>query len=202
MFTGIVKEMGSVEAAEGGDGGMRLRVRTAIGSELREGDSVAVAGVCLTAAAVDGAGFEADAMNQTLGLTTLGDLAPGDRVNVEPALRAAEPLGGHLVQGHVDGVGTVSGVGDDGISRRVRIEIPEGLRRYVAERGSIALDGVSLTVAAVEGATVEVALIPETLDRTTLGGLANGDRVNVEVDLVARYVEQLMQGFESSEGSN
>ncbi len=202
MFTGIVKEMGSVEAVERGDGGMRLRVRAALASELREGDSVAVAGVCLTAAAVDGAGFGVDAMNQTLGLTTLGDLAPGDRVNLEPALRAGEPLGGHLVQGHVDGVGTVSGVADDGISRRVRIELPEGLQRYVADRGSIALDGVSLTVVVVEGAAVEVALIPETLERTTLGRLAKGDRVNVEVDLVARHIEQLMQGFESSEGSN
>ncbi len=202
MFTGIVKDLGSVEAAERGDGGMRLRVRAALGSELREGDSVAVAGVCLTAAAVDAAGFEADAMNQTLGLTTLGYLAPGDRVNLEPALRAGEPLGGHLVQGHVDGVGTVSEALDDGISRRVRIEIPEGLQRYVAERGSIALDGVSLTVAAVDGAVVEVALIPETLGRTTLGVLADGDRVNVEVDLVARHVERLVQGFTSSEGSN
>src|SRR4051794_14358333 len=127
-------------------------------------------------------------MNQTLALTTLGDLEPGDAVNLEPALRAGDPLGGHLVQGHVDGVGTVASTADDGVSRRLRIELPHELARFVAAQGSIAINGVSLTVAAAEDATVEVSLIPETLERTTLGELAEGARVNVEVDLIARHL--------------
>ena len=200
MFTGIVREIGTLEAVERDEGGARLRVVAALAADLREGDSVAVAGVCLTAATASAGSFEADAMNQTLGLTTLGELEAGARVNLEPALAAGEPLGGHLVQGHVDGVGTVVAVSEDGISRRVRVELPPELRRYVVERGSVAVDGASLTVAALDGTGLEVALIPETLERTTLGELAEGDRVNVEVDLVARHVERLMQGFETEEG--
>ena len=196
MFTGIVREIGTVEGVERTGDGMRLRVGAALAAGLRDGDSVAVAGVCLTAADAGAAHFEADAMNQTLDLTTLGELGAGDRVNLEPALAAGEALGGHIVQGHVDGVGAVEGVVQDGISRRVRVELPDALRRYVVERGSIALDGVSLTVASVGGHDIEVALIPETLERTTLGALSQNDRVNVEVDLVARHVERLMQGFE------
>ena len=203
MFTGIVREIGTVEAVERNDAGMRLRVGGNIAVELGVGDSVAVDGVCLTAAETDASHFEADAMNQTLGLTTLGDLAVTDRVNLEPALAAGDALGGHLVQGHVDGVGVVASVAEDGISRRVRVELPAPLRRYVVERGSIALAGASLTVASIDAEAVEVALIPETLERTTLGHLAAGDRVNVEVDLVARHVERLMQGFEGDpEGSS
>jgi riboflavin synthase len=195
VFTGIVKEVGTVAALDRDADGARLRISANLSPELAEGDSVSVAGVCLTVASRSDDAFEADAMNQTLGLTTLGDLSAGDSVGLEPALAAGDPLGGHLVQGHVDGVATVVATADDGISRRLRIELPPELTRYVAAQGSIAIDGVSLTVAAVEDATVEVALIPETLERTTLGGLAEGDRVNVEVDLVARHIERLMQGL-------
>ena len=203
MFTGIVKEVGTVAALDRDADGARLRISANLSPELAEGDSVSVAGVCLTVASRSDDAFEADAMNQTLGLTTLGDLSAGDSVDLEPALAAGDPLGGHLVQGHIDGVATVVATAEDGISRRLRIELPPELARYVAAQGSIAIDGVSLTVAAIENVTVEVDLIPETLERTTLGGLAEGDRVNVEVDLVARHVERLMQGFEGNrEGSS
>ena len=195
MFTGIVREMGTVEGIERSDAGARLRVRAGLGRELAPGDSVSVSGACLTVAAAGDGAFEADVMNQTLSLTTLGDLDPGRRVNLEPALRAADPLGGHLVQGHVDGTGEVVAVDEDGFARRVRITAPAELRRYVVERGSVAVDGVSLTVAELAGDAFEAALIPETLARTTLGGLAEGDRVNLEVDPIARYAERLMQGF-------
>jgi riboflavin synthase len=139
-------------------------------------------------------------MNQTLELTALGRLAPGSAVNLEPAVRASDRLGGHIVQGHVDATGTVVGVAEDGFARRVRIELPAGLERYVVERGSIALNGVSLTVAGTEGRIVEVSLIPETLERTTFGTVAAGDPVNVEVDVIARHAERLLQGFEVSDG--
>jgi riboflavin synthase len=191
----LVREVGTVAALDRDDRGARLRVDAALAAELDAGDSVAVAGACLTVAGRDAGAFEADAINQTLSLTSLGDLRAGDRVNLEPALRAGDPLGGHLVQGHVDGVGTVVAVRADGASRRLRVELPADLRRYVVPRGSIALDGVSLTVAEVGDGGVETALIPETLARTTLGEAAEGDRVNVEVDLIARHVEALMQGF-------
>jgi riboflavin synthase len=202
VFTGLVREVGTVAAIERSEAGARLRVGAGLADELREGDSVAVAGACLTVAGRDAEAFEADAINQTLSLTTLGALREGDPVNLEPALRAGDPLGGHLVQGHVDGVATVAGVREDGASRRVRVEVPAELRRYVAPHGSIALDGVSLTVAAVEDPALEVALIPETLSRTTLGRLEPGARVNVEVDLIARHLERLVQGFmeRSSDG--
>jgi riboflavin synthase len=203
VFTGIVREVGTVAALDRDADGARLRIQANLSPELAEGDSVSVAGVCLTVASRSDDAFEADAMNQTLGLTTLGDLSAGDSVDLEPALAAGDPLGGHLVQGHVDGVAMVVATAEDGISRRLRIELPPELARFVAAQGSIAIDGVSLTVAAVEDATVDVALIPETLERTTLGGLAEGDRVNVEVDLVARHIERLMQGFGSNrEGSS
>jgi riboflavin synthase len=201
MFTGLVTEVGTVAVVDRGDGGARLRIAAELAAELAPGDSVAVAGVCLTVAATADRGFEADAVNQTLGLTTLGGLGVGDRVNLEPALRAGDRLGGHLVQGHVDGVGAVTATSEDGVSRRLRVELPPELGRYVAARGSIALDGVSLTVAAVGERGIEVALIPETLARTTLGELGAGDRVNLEVDLVARHLERLMQGFDN-EGEN
>jgi riboflavin synthase alpha subunit len=195
VFTGLIREVGTVETVERTDAGARLRIAAGLAQELDPGDSVAVAGVCLTVAKRDDAAFEADAINQTLSLTTLGELGQGDAVNLEPALRAGEPLGGHLVQGHVDGVATVGDVRDDGASRRLRVELPAELAWYAVPRGSIALDGVSLTLADAPGATVEVALIPETLARTTLGGLAPGSRVNVEVDLIARHLERLVQGF-------
>jgi riboflavin synthase len=198
MFTGIVRELGEVESIDRSAGGARLRVRSKLADELRPGDSVAVAGACLTVADGGEGSVAADVMNQTLSLTTLGELEPGDAVNLEPALRAGEPLGGHLVQGHVDAVAQVTATEQDGIARRVRIALPEELRPYVVEHGSIAIDGVSLTVAALDGDEVEASLIPETLERTTLGSLAVGDRVNLEVDQIARYAERLLRFREES----
>ena len=202
MFTGLVQELGKVEAVDRDDAGARLRIETALAGGLREGDSVCVNGACLTAVALDGGSFAADVMNRTLELTTLGDLHPGARVNLEPALRAGDPLGGHIVQGHVDGVAEMTEVVPDGIARRVSFRLPDGLERYAVERGSIALDGVSLTVAAIEGDTATVSLIPETLERTTLGAAAPGVRLNVELDVFARYVEKLVQGFKQKENPN
>ena len=200
MFTGIVRELGTVEGIEASPDGARLRVRAELAAELREGDSVAVEGACLTATTVTPGGFEADVMNQTLGLTTLGGLEPGRRVNLEPPLRAGEPLGGHIVQGHVDGVAEVLAISADGISRRLRARVPDGLDRYLVEHGSVTVAGVSLTVAALRGAELEVALIPETLERTSLGAAREGDRLNLELDLVARYVERLL-GFKAKGAS-
>ncbi len=153
---------------------------------------MAVEGACLTVASLGDGGFEADVMNQTLSLTTLGDLEPGSAVNLEPALRAGDPLGGHIVQGHVDGVGEVVSATDDGLARRVRVRVPDGLERYLVEHGSVTVAGVSLTVAGLQGDAFEVSLIPETLERTTLGGVGEGARVNLELDVVARYVERLL----------
>jgi len=192
MFTGLISEIGTVESIERGDSGARLRIAAGLGAGLEPGDSVSVAGACLTAVDPAPGGFAADVMNQTLELTALGRLAPGSAVNLEPAVRASDRLGGHIVQGHVDATGTVVGVAEDGFARRVRIELPAGLERYVVERGSIALNGVSLTVAGTEGRIVEVSLIPETLERTTLGTAAPGAPVNLEVDVVAKYVEKLV----------
>ena len=192
MFTGLVSEIGTVESAERSGDGARLRIRAGLAKGLEPGDSVSVSGACLTVAAGDGDAFEADVMNQTLSVTTLGGLADGSHVNLERALRAGDALDGHLVQGHVDCCGTVASVAQDGFARRVRVELPEDARRYVAERGSVALDGVSLTISALTETGFEVSLIPETLERTTLGHAAEGDAVNVELDVVARYVERLM----------
>jgi riboflavin synthase len=195
MFTGIIREVGTVESVERTDDGARIRVRARAAEELRGGDSISVNGVCLTASSAGDGAFEADVMNQTLSVTTLGSLDAGGRVNLEPALRAGDPLGGHLVQGHVDGAGHVRSVSPDGFARRLRVELPDELRRYIAERGSVALDGVSLTVAELSPDGLEVSLIPETLERTTLGELEEGSEVNVEVDVVARYAERLLQGL-------
>jgi riboflavin synthase len=195
VFTGIIHEVGTVEDVERSSDGARIRVRAGVAGELRGGDSVSVNGVCLTAASSADGVFEADVMNQTLSLTTLGELDAGGRVNLEPALRAGEPLGGHLVQGHVDGAARVTSVVDDGFARRLRVALPDDLRRYVAERGSVAIDGVSLTVSEITPEGAEVSLIPETLERTTLGELGEGSEVNVEVDVVARYAERLVQGL-------
>lgn len=195
MFTGIVREIGEVTTVEAGADGARLRIRAELAAALRAGDSVAVSGACLTVAALGDDGFEADVMPQTLELTTLGRLGPGDRVNLEPALRAGEPLGGHIVQGHVDGTGEVASVAADGIARRLALDLPAALRGYAVERGSVTIDGVSLTVAAVVDGGLEVALIPETLERTTLGLLSEGDPVNLEMDVLARYAERLVQSF-------
>jgi riboflavin synthase len=192
MFTGLIAELGEVEAVTQTGDGARVRVRAGLAAELTPGDSVAVGGACLTATAVEDGAFEADVMNQTLELTTLGQLEPGGRVNLELPLRADDRLGGHLVQGHVDGTGSVASVAEDGFARRLRLELPDQLLVYVVERGSIAIDGVSLTVAAVGEGWAEVALIPETLERTTLGSLEDGARVNVECDLMARYARTML----------
>ena len=197
MFTGIIREIGTVEEVERTADGARLRVSAGVASGLGAGDSVSVDGVCLTVTSPGDDAFEADVMNQTLSVTTLGTLDVGGRVNLEPALRAGEPLGGHLVQGHVDGTGEVTSATEDGFARRLRVAVPEGLRRYVAEHGSVAIDGVSLTVAALTPDGLEVSLIPETLERTTLGDLVEGSEVNLEVDVVARYAERLVQGLQN-----
>jgi riboflavin synthase len=199
MFTGIVQEIGSVRSVDRGSEGTRIEIEARLAGELREGDSVAVEGACLTATRVADGAFSADVMNQTLGLTTLGALGEGAAVNLESALRAGDPLGGHVVQGHVDGVGEVRSVDRDGFATRLGIAVPEGLERYLVEHGSVTVSGVSLTVASLAHEAFTVSLIPETLERTTLGALQEGDRVNLEVDVVARYVERLL-GFK--EGSN
>jgi riboflavin synthase len=195
VFTGLIQDLGRVESLQAGDDGARLRIATALAAEIAPGDSVAVDGVCLTATAGDETGFETEAMNQTLAVTALAGVRAGSEVNLELAMRASDRLGGHIVQGHVDAVGTVVAVEEDGFARRVRVELPPEPMRYVVDRGSITLAGVSLTVAALGEGWVEVSLIPETLERTSFGRLAPGDKVNVESDVVAKYVERLVAPF-------
>lgn len=190
MFTGIVKELGRVEAVDASDDGARLRIGAQLASELSEGDSVSVNGACLTATSVGGGAFEADVMHQTLSLTTLGELKPSSPVNLELPLRADDRLGGHVVQGHVDGTATVTDITPDGFAKRLRIDLPDELLPYVVERGSIAIAGVSLTISDLTGSVLEVSLIPETLERTTLGTAVPGDHLNVECDVLARYVQR------------
>jgi riboflavin synthase len=191
LFTGIVHELGRIERIERDAGGVTLTVAAKVASELREGDSVAVSGVCLTAVSVNQGHFRAEVMNETLSRSSLGEADAGTDVNLELPLRPADRLGGHIVQGHVDGLGTVIAMRADGLARRIEIEAPEQLMRYVVQKGSVALDGVSLTVAGIGERSFTVSLIPETLKRTTLGHLQQGARVNVEVDLLAKYVERL-----------
>lgn len=187
-------DLGEVRVVEQTAGGVRLHVRTLLTSEVSPGDSVAVNGVCLTATTVDDGAFAADVINETLARSSLRDAVDGQAVNVELPLRPADRLGGHFVQGHVDGLGRVAGWSEDGFARRLRVE-PEdpALLRYVVEKGSITIDGVSLTVAALDDTGFEVSLIPETLERTNLGGLAQGTVVNLEVDVLAKYVERLIR---------
>lgn len=193
MFTGIVRERGRVSAIEGGEAGMRLVVEApATAPTTATGDSVAVNGVCLTATQVDDGLLAFDAVPETVRRTSLGALRQGAEVNLEPAVRAGEPLGGHLVQGHVDGLGRVRSAEPEGDGRRLWLDVPGELLRYCVEKGSIAVDGVSLTVAAVDEGGLAVALIPHTLEETTLGVLGPGDEVNLEVDLLAKYVERLL----------
>ncbi len=187
MFTGLVAGKGVVRALRDG----RLEVETPLAGELSPGDSIAVNGVCLTATERANGSFTADVMPETLRLTSLEPLGEGDEVNLELPLRAGDRLGGHVMQGHVDGTGTVESVRDDGRSRVVRIAAPAELLRYIVHKGSIAVDGVSLTVSAVDDSGFEVSLIPETLERTTLGAAARGRTVNLEVDVLAKYVEKL-----------
>lgn len=202
MFTGIVQAIGRVLAVVPHGDDARLRVE-APGLELdgvRVGDSIAVNGCCLTAVTVSAERFEADVSAETLSRTTLGGIRSGDRVNLEKALTLATPLGGHLVSGHVDGLGEVISRRPDGRSERWRFRVPDRLARYIAEKGSICIDGVSLTVNVVAGAELEASLVPHTLAVTTLGERRPGDAVHLEVDLIARYLERLMQGDRAADG--
>ena len=194
MFTGLVADLGAVDAVDATADGVRLTVRTGLSGEIAEGDSVAVNGVCLTATRIDGGAFSADVMHETLRRSSLAGVVGGDGVNLELPLRAADRMGGHVVQGHVDGIGTLLEAREDGFARVLVFEAPPALLRYVVEKGSIAVDGVSLTVASVGEDSFSVSLIPETLERTNLGAAAPGTLVNLEVDVLAKYVEKLMPG--------
>ena len=199
MFTGLIQDIGTVESVESGGDGARLRIATSLGPEIALGDSVAVNGTCLTATAADSSSFETEAMNQTLDVTALGGIESGGRVNLELAMQASDRLGGHIVQGHVDGVGTVAALAEDGFARRVRVALAPELLRYAVDKGSITLSGVSLTIAALGDDWLEVSLIPETLERTNLGELEPGSNLNVECDIVAKYVERLVAPFAGKE---
>ena len=192
MFTGLVQDLGRIEEISDTDEGVRLTVSSALAGELGEGDSIAVGGVCLTATEVHDGVFSAEVMNETLSRSALTALSNGGAVNLELPLRASDRLGGHIVQGHVDAVGTVSNVTEDGFACRLEIEAPPPVLRYVVEKGSVAVDGVSLTVAEITERSFTVSLIPETLERTTLGAAKLGDQVNLEVDVLAKYVERLI----------
>lgn len=194
MFTGIVQAIGSIREIHprGGDAEYVFDTGALDLADCGLGDSIAVSGTCLTVTRLEPRGFAADLSRETLAHTTLGALGPGDAVNCEKALRAGQPLGGHYVTGHVDGVATVVDVHEDARSARVRFEAPAALARYIASKGSATIDGVSLTVNEVEGRTFGVNLIPHTRAVTTLGALAPGVRVNLEVDIIARYAERLM----------
>jgi riboflavin synthase len=192
MFTGLVEDLGTVAAVDATDDGVRLTLESRLARELGEGDSIAVNGVCLTAVGICGERFGADVMHETLRRSSLGEVVAGSRVNLELALRADARLGGHMMQGHVDGVGAVTAVRPDGFARVVTVEADPSLLRYVVEKGSIAVDGVSLTVARVGDSDFDVSLIPETLERTNLGRAKPGAPVNLEVDILAKYVEKLV----------
>lgn len=194
MFTGIIEAVGTISALESRGGDVRLVVDAGALdlSAAALGDSIAVNGCCLTAVQLSGSAFAADVSRESLGLTTLGQLARGSRVNLERALTLSKPLGGHLVTGHVDGIGAVESRADDGRSVRFRFRVPEALARYLARKGSVCVDGVSLTVNEVEGASFGVNIVPHTLSATVFGDYRPGSRVNLEVDIVARYLERLV----------
>ncbi len=194
VFTGIIQDVGRLAAREARSGDVRMvfAFERLDPAALRVGDSVCVQGCCLTVVQFEGRGFVADLSRETLSLTTLGQLAPGSRVNLEPALRAGDPLGGHLVSGHIDGVGQVMALSEDARSTRVDVAVPSELARYIARKGSVAIDGVSLTINEVRDSLFSVNLIPHTQQVTTLGTLAPGTRVNIEVDQIARYAERLL----------
>jgi riboflavin synthase len=202
VFTGIVQDVGRVISRERRGGDLRLLIgcQHLDLSAARVGDSLCVQGCCLTVVELSGQTFAADVSNETLALTTLGELEPGAAVNLEPALRVGDPLGGHLLSGHVDGVARLTAVSGDARSRRLTIKTPAALARYVAPKGSVAIDGVSLTVNSVEGATFGVNIIPHTQTATTLGQLDVGSRVNLEVDQLARYVARLLECFTDRKG--
>jgi riboflavin synthase len=203
MFTGIVQDIGRISAREarGGDTRLTIGVDRLDLTRTAMGDSICVQGCCVTVVGIRGQSFDADLSRETLALTTLGELEPGAGVNLEPALRAGDPLGGHLVSGHIDGVARVTACSADARSMRLRIAVPDHLARYIARKGSVTLDGVSLTVNEVEGETFGVNLIPHTQQVTTLGSLEVGRRVNLEIDQVARYVERLIQGYDAFQQS-
>ncbi len=200
MFTGLIADIGGVTALHEDEDGATLEIATRLAGELAEGDSIAVDGVCLTATEVGDGSFAAQAMRETLDRSALGALTVGARVNLELPLRAADRLGGHVVQGHVDGVGTVSAIDEQGFARVLSVAIaseePAGLGRYLVEKGSVAVNGVSLTVSALiesHPPGFEVSLIPETLQRTNLGAAGIGDKVNLEADVLAKHVERLLE---------
>jgi riboflavin synthase len=197
MFTGLIQDLGEVVGMGLTPKGGRMSIGTSLASQIQEGDSVAVNGVCLTATRVGPASFDVDVMQQTLALTAMAEV--GGRLNLELAMQASDRFGGHIVQGHVDGVGEVIAVEEDGIARRVRVELPRDLLRYVVPQGSITLSGVSLTVADLGDSWAEVSLIPETLERTNLGEAQPGSKLNVECDIVAKYVERLVSPFAGKE---
>jgi riboflavin synthase len=194
LFTGIVQDVGKVRAREnrGGDARIVIAFSQMKAADFRIGDSICVQGCCLTATELLDDAFTADVSRETLSLTTLGDLAVGSPVNLEPSLKAGDALGGHLVSGHIDGVAEIVSISSDARSSRIKIAVPSDLARYIARKGSVAVDGVSLTVNEVESATFGVNIIPHTQTVTTLGKLVGGSRVNLEVDQVARYVERLL----------
>ena len=192
IFTGLVADMGTVTAADATDDGVRLTVSTRLAGELGDGDSVAVNGVCLTATAIAEGAFSADVMNETLRRSSLAEVGEGATVNLELPVRADDRMGGHFVQGHVDGLGRVRDIRPDGFAQVVEIAAPADILRYVVEKGSIAVDGISLTVASVTDDAFTVSLIPETLERTNLGAAVPGQPVNLEVDVLAKYVERLV----------
>ncbi|HEX3616305.1 MAG TPA: riboflavin synthase [Solirubrobacteraceae bacterium] len=192
MFTGLVADLGEITAVEHSADGVLLQVASSLAAELSEGDSISVNGVCLTATAIHGGSFSADVMNETLRLSSLAEAGPGTAVNLELAMRLEDRLGGHMVQGHIDGVGRVMAVVADGFASRVTIETVPELLRYMVHKGSITVDGVSLTIAGLDDRSFTVSLIPETLERTNLGRVEPGITVNLEVDVLAKYVERLI----------
>jgi riboflavin synthase len=196
VFTGIIQAVGTIAAMEPKGGDLRLRIATAKLplDDVRVGDSIATSGVCLTVTSLPGDGFWADVSNETLSLTTLGSLAVGSRVNLEKSLTPSSPLGGHLVSGHVDGLGEVLALAQDARSWRFTLRAPDALARYIAAKGSICVDGTSLTVNAVDGPRFELNIIPQTMDETVFGDYRPGHRVNLEVDIIARYLERLLEG--------
>ena len=203
MFTGIIQAVGEIAAMEPKGGDLRLRVRTGkldLGG-VQLGDSIATSGVCLTVTELPGDGYWADVSLESLGLTTLGDRKPGDRVNLEKSLTPTSSLGGHIVSGHVDGVGTIRSISRDGRSWRYVVSAPETLARYIAHKGSITIDGTSLTVNAVAGAEFDLNIIPQTFDETVFRDYREGTRVNLEVDVIARYLERLLQGDRAADSS-
>ena len=193
MFTGVVQSLGRVERVDCGSDGARITIASDLADEIDAGESIAISGVCLTALSAGAGSFSADVMNETLARSSLADAEQGTEVNLELPLRPSDRLGGHVVQGHVDGVGTVVSAADDGFARRLEVEAPQQLLRYAVVKGSITIDGVSLTVAELHQESFTVSLIPETLKRTTLGHAQAGTRVNLEVDVLAKYVERLIQ---------